>query len=156
MITLFTDVDGVLTDGKVFYDERGEAMKSFNVKDGQAIPQARTYGIKVIFITRSKSECIKRRADFLKVDVWVTDDKHALIRAAQELKQIGEYYYIGDDVIDIESMEHAKQKACPADAHPQVIGIMTKKDLILKSKGGDGCLREYIDHLIQSLCLKPC
>ena len=156
---LFTDVDGVLTGAKVTYDSRGEVSRSFNVRDGEAIRRAKEYGIEIIWITRSDSPAIRARAEFLNVDCIQSTDKAKTIRRLLSERAGGPnipFMYIGDDLIDIEAMKMALHRACPKDAHPKVIEIMTSFDLILKSKGGDGCLSEYVDYLIETNEIKPC
>ena len=156
---IITDVDGVLTDGTIYIDSKGTETKRFNVRDGHAVEIAKKHGIRIIFLTKSRAECIKKRADFLGVECFVSDDKaHSIVYEIfpTYLDERVKFHYIGDDVIDIDAMLLAKQRACPADAHPKVIDIMLSTDIVLKSKGGKGCLREYVDYLIQEHNLKPC
>lgn len=147
---LVLDIDGVLTDGGVYFTESGDEFKKFNVKDGLGIRQAVKTGIKVGFLSAGRTlKLIQRRADMLDVElVYVGNEKkiNILTGWTKKLKiHFDEIAYIGDDVNDLECIEKCRFSACPADAAERV-----KKSVhtVLKKKGGDGCVREFIERFL--------
>lgn len=146
---LVMDVDGTLTDGKIYIGEHGEIFKAFNVKDGYRLNSLEKYNILPVIITGRNSAILSRRAAELNIrEVHQgVDNKLELLN-----KIISKYNlryenvaYIGDDINDIECMEACYFKACPADAVQEVNRIV---DYVCKSNGGDGAVRELIDLLI--------
>lgn len=144
---LILDVDGVMTDGGMFYTENGDQFKKFNAKDGMAIMHLRQKGFPVGIISSGFfGEAIKKRAEVLNIDLCYIgrDPKIAILQTwcselGISLKNVA---IIGDDINDLEVMEHVGFSACPADA----VSIIKKQaDLILTRKGGKGCVREFID-----------
>lgn len=148
IIKLFVmDVDGTLTDGKIYMGNNGELMKAFNVKDGYAISQLITkQRIIPIIITGRESRIIEQRAAELGiVELYQgVEDKISLLKmlAKKYNTNSDEIAYIGDDVNDLECINFCKFTACPADAHdivkPEVSYICSKT-------GGNGAVREFID-----------
>lgn len=146
---LVMDVDGTLTDGKIYMSAQGEAVKAFDVKDGYGIvsllPQC---GIRPVIITGRKSEILLRRCEDLKISEvhqGVTDKAARLTEVMEKFgvtaKQVA---YIGDDLNDLSCMELAGITACPADA---VEIIREKADFCCILPGGRGAVREFIDWL---------
>jgi YrbI family 3-deoxy-D-manno-octulosonate 8-phosphate phosphatase len=148
---LVLDVDGVLTDGGMYYSNSGDEFKKFNTKDGMGIKLAIESGIKVGFLSNGKNDIlIKNRAALLGVEfVYVgADNKLAVLKQWMHDLQIefDNIAYIGDDINDLEIMDNVEFNACPLDAVPKV--KMVAKYL-LDAKGGEGCVREFIDaHLL--------
>jgi YrbI family 3-deoxy-D-manno-octulosonate 8-phosphate phosphatase len=146
---VITDVDGVLTDGGLYYTSEGLIMKKFNVKDGMGMRLLRLAGIKNGIITTDTSELIKLRAERLKVDhlylgVWDKDQK--LLKICEEENISPENVaFIGDDVNDQEIIKIAGLSACPQDA---VASIKEKVDIILSTNGGQGAFRELADLIL--------
>ncbi len=150
---LFMDVDGTLTDGKIYMGETGELMKAFSIKDGYAIthllPQ---YNTIPVIITGRKSEIVSRRCLELGIDFvfqGVADKKAQMIAFANsygiyenELGLLPGTYYIGDDIPDLECMLIAEKKGCPADAADEIKAV---SDFVASKKGGDGAVREFIE-----------
>ena len=149
---LVLDVDGTLTDGKIYLSQHGEEMKAFHVRDG--------YGIRHILpklqmdaamITGRQSEIVKKRAEELGIRMVYQgiSDKAACLR--QILKEQGytakETVYIGDDENDRECMQIVGFCACPADAHRSVRDVA---DYIASKNSGDGAVREVIDRLLSA------
>lgn len=148
---LVMDVDGTLTDGRIYIGARGELMKAFDVKDGYAIVHILpTYDIVPVIITGRKSEIVKQRATELNIKELYQGVSDKL----SQLKQVAETYtvtpdqiaYIGDDLNDIECIEYCGFTACPKDALEEV---MTKVDYICKNNGGRGAVREFISLIVQ-------
>jgi YrbI family 3-deoxy-D-manno-octulosonate 8-phosphate phosphatase len=148
---LITDVDGVLTDGGLYYTSEGLIMKKFNVKDGMGMKLLRESGIKNAIITTDTSELIKIRSERLKVDylflgVWDKENKLFEICKSENIST-EEVAFIGDDVNDLGIIKEAGFSACPSDAVEDVQDIV---DLTLTKKGGDGAFRELADLILIS------
>ena len=146
---IITDVDGVLTDGGMYYSEKGESFKKFNTRDGMGVELLRNHKIPVVIITGENSKIVVKRAKKLLIkDVFIGIKKKELL-----LSKICKKYdinknniaYIGDDINDLEILKQIGFSACPADG----ISIIKKNtDYICKSKGGEGVLREIADLII--------
>lgn len=151
MLKLFVmDVDGTLTDGGIYYDDYGHEMKKFNVKDGAGIVKLHSLGIKTMILTGRESNCVKRRAEELKVTYVVQGvvDKVSYLKNFMSQNDIAsiDVAYIGDDLNDIEIMKTVGHTACPADAVSEVKEIA---DVVCNCKGGQGAVREYVEHLLK-------
>lgn len=143
---LVFDVDGVLTDGSIIYDETGRESKHFNVKDGFAIRPLRENGILCGAITGRNSDVVRLRMEELKVDfhyhgVGRKEEKYALIKEQYGLDD-REIAYIGDDVIDLPILSQCGLAVTPSDALPYVQDFA---DLVSRHPGGRGVLREVAD-----------
>lgn len=158
---LIMDVDGTLTDGKIYMGEQGELMKAFNIKDGcgmkDILPQ---YGILPVIITGRQSKILERRCAELGITSLSQGirDKLAcldrLLKANSALDGVKYTYancaYIGDDLSDLPCIVAIKEAggvtACPADSAAQ---ILAQVDYICTKNGGDGAVRELIDRLAE-------
>ena len=147
------DVDGTLTDGKIYMGENGELCKAFNAKDGYGICHLLpALGAKPVIITGRTSKILENRCRELGISELYQgiDNK---IRLLIEISQGNgaQVAYIGDDLNDYECMQWVKSEGgsvgCPFDAVEQVQNIA---DYVSKSKGGDGAVRNYIEWLIAS------
>lgn len=148
---LILDVDGVMTDGGMYFTENGDQFKKYNAKDGMAILAVKKKGIIDFGIISSgfKSQMVKSRADLLQIEHFYVgrDPKIDILKDwCQKLNidfsQVG---MIGDDINDMEIMKSIGFSAAPADAVPV---IKAQVDLVLQMKGGEGCVREFIDNYI--------
>ncbi len=143
------DVDGTLTDGKIYMGAQGEMFKAFDIKDGYGVHEILPEnGIKTVIMTGRSSEIVLNRAGELEIDIVLQNikDKEKAIR---ELKQRmnwkrEEIAYIGDDIIDISAMNECGFLACPNDAVKEVKEICR---YICRNNGGHGAVREVIDWL---------
>lgn len=149
-IKLFlSDVDGTLTDGGMYYSEKGDELKKFNTRDGMGFQRLREAGIKTGIITSENTEIVAYRAKKLKIDFLVQGKRDGgKLAAAQEIcSQLGitlnEVAYIGDDINCRELLEAVGVAACPADANIIIKDITSIK--IMSRNGGEGCVREFID-----------
>lgn len=147
---LVMDVDGTLTDGKIYYGNDGEVFKAFDVRDGYRLIQCEQYGIITAIITGKSSKIVAGRAKDLKIkEVYqgVSNKIEILKILAQKycisLEQVA---YIGDDVNDMECMDVCGFSACPADAMEEVKECV---DYVCKNIGGHGAVREIIDLIIK-------
>lgn len=144
---LILDVDGVLTDGGMFFTENGDQFKQYNVKDGMAIKALNRLGVQAGIISSAvKVKMVKVRADMLNIKhIYVgTEPKLDVLTDWLEKLEISldEVAIIGDDINDLLVMRAVGFSACPSDA---VLKVKETVDLILHSKGGQGCVREFID-----------
>ena len=144
---LALDVDGVMTDGGMFYTESGEEIKRFDTKDGRGIIELQKSGVPVGLISSGfKTEIVDGRAKTLNIKkVYVgTEPKLGILEAwCKELDiNLNEVAYIGDDVNDREIINAVGFTGCPADAMPVIKDIV---DVVLTRNGGQGCIREFIE-----------
>ena len=151
---LVLDVDGVLTDGGMYYISNGEQFKKFNAKDGHGMRMLQKNGIQVGLISAGlgkSEEIVNKRAEILGLShCYVGEDPKLDILNAwlKEMKiHISDVAYIGDDLNDLKVINKVGVSACPADA---VESIRDAVDIVLKTNGGDGCVREFIDTYLQS------
>jgi 3-deoxy-D-manno-octulosonate 8-phosphate phosphatase (KDO 8-P phosphatase) len=146
---LVLDVDGVLTDGQIYLDGRGHELKVFNTKDGHGLRKAAAAGITICWISGRRSPATARRARELGVPFCYQGvrDKGARIEAVR--RRLGltraQIAAIGDDEPDIPMFEAAALSACPADATP---ATRRAADVVLKSPGGHGAVREFIERIL--------
>lgn len=141
-----SDCDGCLTDGGMYYSEKGDELKKFNTRDGMALSRLRERGIIVGIITGEIRELNKRRAKKLNMN-FIEDgvkDKAAVLRRICEEYGImlDEVLYVGDDINDVEVMKIVGVAACPADASSEVKDVA---DYVAKRCGGNGAVREIIE-----------
>ena len=151
------DVDGTLTDGKIYISETGELFKAFNVKDGYGISNILpSNGYIPIIITGRNSYILEQRCKELGITTIIQnckDKKKCLLDIATKfeihLNKSGilpGVAYIGDDIPDYEGMIISETKACPADAVEEIKEIA---DYVCKRKAGDGAVREFIEWLVK-------
>jgi 3-deoxy-D-manno-octulosonate 8-phosphate phosphatase (KDO 8-P phosphatase) len=149
---LVMDVDGTLTDGKIYMSDNGELMKAFNIKDGYAIARLRDYGIEPVIITGRSSEIVTHRCAELKIKELhqgIENKSFKLREVCEKLHvELSQVAYIGDDLNDMPCIKICGFSACPADAMEVVRGHV---NYICEAKGGDGAVREFIDHIICNL-----
>jgi N-acylneuraminate cytidylyltransferase len=149
---VLTDVDGVLTDGGMYYSSSREEMKKFNTRDGMGMALLRQAGIKTGILTSEKNRIVGDRAEKLKVDhvcQGVFGEQKLL--AAQEIcakegLSLSEVAYIGDDINCDALLRAVGCAACPADAADKIRGI--PGILLLHKKGGEGVFREFVNFLL--------
>lgn len=144
---LILDVDGVMTDGGMYFTENGDQMKKYNAKDGMAIMDLKKHGIAAGIISSGfKSGMVKARADLLKIEHFYVGRQpkiEILNEWCEQLKiNLSEVAMIGDDVNDLSVIREVGFSACPADAVPRV---KSEVDVVLTKDGGRGCVRELID-----------
>lgn len=143
------DVDGTLTDGKIYIGPKGEAMKVFNVKDGYGITKLLFEGIIPVIITGRESDSLVQRTKELKIDdvyQGINNKVEKLLEVAKKYScSCSEIAYIGDDENDYECMNICGFKGCPADASNLILNV---SNFISIKKGGEGAVREFIDEIL--------
>ncbi len=143
------DVDGVLTDGGVWWGPNGEEWKRFCFADIMGLSLAKKAGLRLAFISGEDSPLVDRMAaKFEGTDVFKPcKDKGAALLQFLERHQLKkeDVCYIGDDVNDLSALEMAGLPCAPADARP---AVLAKCKLIAQAKGGNGAVREIIDSIL--------
>jgi 3-deoxy-D-manno-octulosonate 8-phosphate phosphatase (KDO 8-P phosphatase) len=146
---LIMDVDGTLTDGRLFVLPDGEEVKSYNVKDGLGILLAHLAGLKTAIITGKTSKPLEKRAEKLRIDELhqgILDKKRIFDQIlARHRLNAAEAAYIGDDLGDLEVIKSAGLAAAVADAHPEV---KKNSHYICREAGGGGAVREFIEFIL--------
>jgi 3-deoxy-D-manno-octulosonate 8-phosphate phosphatase (KDO 8-P phosphatase) len=146
---LVLDVDGVLTDGRLYFGPRGEALKVFHVRDGYGIVQLRRAGVEVAVISGRRSPMVAARCRELGVrHVYqgVADKLAVLKRLLVRLElRSAECACVGDDLPDLPLMHSVALSCAVADAHP---AVRRAADLVTRLPGGYGAVREVCDHLL--------
>jgi YrbI family 3-deoxy-D-manno-octulosonate 8-phosphate phosphatase len=147
---LVIDIDGVLTDGGMYFTESGDQIKKYNTKDGMGIMKLQDIGVQVAFLSSGfTNKMISARAEMLGVSLcYVGRDKKidVLEQWRTELGlEFNQIAYLGDDVNDLDCIRKVGFSACPSNA---LNAVKTEVDIILSLKGGDGCAREFIDNYL--------
>lgn len=145
------DVDGVMTDGSITYDENGVEYKTFNAKDGHGITMLNNAGIITAIITARSNGTVQHRAENLKFKEIHQGSKNKI----QTLTEILEKYnltleqtaYMGDDLPDICILEKAGLSGCPNDAVDEVKNISR---FISSKNGGRGAVREFCEFILKN------
>ncbi len=145
------DVDGVLTDGSLFYGPDGQLSKRFNVRDGLGIRLLQNEGIEVAFLSGGRGGATELRAQHLGIRhclVGATDKPHALTELCQRVG-VGpeQIVYVGDDLNDLALSGRVGLLIATADA---VGPLRRRADAVLRHQGGDGAVRELAERLLQS------
>lgn len=148
---LICDVDGVLSDGKVYFSNQGDEIKNFNIKDGLGINLLHSAGIRVAIITGRRSAIVERRAKELGIELVFqghTNKREAFAEIAKSLNLEAEQIaHIGDDLPDLPLMQQAGLGISVADGYSF---IKQHADWITTQKGGSGAVREVADLLLFS------
>lgn len=148
---LVMDVDGTLTDGKIYMGNDGEVMKAFDIKDGCGIHDIIVpAGIFPVIITGRSSKILENRCKELGITVLHQGVKNKIEKLLTITKDLSTVAYIGDDINDLSCMEPVKTAggiiACPADAAEKVVAIA---DFISNKTGGNGAVRDFIEWLVE-------
>ncbi|WP_242111048.1 KdsC family phosphatase [Luteimonas aquatica] len=142
------DVDGTLTDGRLYYDGEGRELKAFHVQDGQGLVLLRKAGVAVAFVTARRGAAAERRAAELGAEAHVgVQDKQACveeIRARLGLSS-DQVCFMGDDLPDRVPMQAAGLAVAPANAHASALAVA---HWCTAARGGEGAARELCDLLL--------
>lgn len=146
---VITDVDGVWTDGGMYYDQTGNEWKKFNTSDSAGIIFLRELNIPVAILTGENTAIVERRSAKLKVNYLVQGVRNKLAEAERICKELGigleETAYIGDDIIDIPLLQACGFSCAPAQAP---VYVKERVDFVSLARGGDGAFREFIEELL--------
>ena len=148
---LILDVDGVLTDGGIILDNKGNELKTFHVRDGHGIKMLIRSGIPVALITGRYSRVVERRAKELGIeDVFQKCyDKKIAYRQVAERYTLNnsEIAYVGDDIVDLSLLNMCGLPVTVADAHE---AVQRRVKMITKKEGGKGAVREVCDFILMA------
>ena len=146
---LVLDVDGVLTDGRIFLDGGAGEWKAFNVRDGHRVVLAAREGIRTVFLTGRSSRVVERRAVELGV--------HRVFQGASDKGEVMDLFfreegvrpeetaYLGDDIVDLPALRRVGFAAAVGDAVPEV---QAASDWIAAARGGHGAVRELVEFIL--------
>ena len=146
-----TDIDGVWTDAKMYYTNKGEYIKCFSTYDGMAVSLLKDNKIEVAILTSENSLIVKKRAEKLGIKfVYINENEKLLrmqsicIRLNISLENVA---YIGDDLNDLDLLKNVGFSAMPINSP---ILKVYNPDYITKKAGGDGAFREFVDLILKN------
>lgn len=150
------DVDGVLTDGMLYYGPDGDAMKGFSARDGMGVFLARMAGIKTCIVTGRLSPMVERRAADLHIDYVlqnISDKEKALETLChQHNVSFADIAYMGDDLNDVAVISRARYGGAPCDG---CLEARQHADFVSHYAGGHGALREFIESILKDQGVWP-
>jgi 3-deoxy-D-glycero-D-galacto-nononate 9-phosphatase len=143
---ILTDIDGVWTDGGMYYDQTGNELKKFHTYDSFGVLLCQKYNIPVGIITGENTIIVKRRSEKLNID-YLFQGVNDKLSVAENLCRtlnisLSDVAFIGDDVNDLELLLKVRISAAPSSAPSYVKKIVT---IITEKKGGEGCFREFVE-----------
>ena len=148
---LILDVDGVLTDGGIYFDDNGSEFKRFNALDGHGIKMLRNFGVEIAIISARNTECVSHRIKNLGLEHYYPGQsnkskayKQLLLKLNMDSKHVA---YVGDDVIDLPVMSKVALPIAVANAHEFV---KEHAIAITNKSGGHGAIREVCDAILQA------
>lgn len=148
---LLLDVDGVLTDGRITYDNAGHELKSFNIQDGLGIKLLQRGGVQVGIVTGRSSPMVGRRAAELGIDILLQgrEDKWVAVQSIQQQMGLAtsEIAYMGDDLPDLSAIRQAGLGLAPANA---VTLVREHANLVTAAAGGAGAVREACEFILSA------
>lgn len=148
------DVDGVLTDSKIYFTDDGREMKAFNSKDGHGLKLIMRAGIQVAIITGRYSKALEHRVKDLNIQHVIQGSKDKKASLQELSRHLGiepkEMAYMGDDVVDLPAMVLCGMSIAPADA---VEMVRAKADVVTNLPGGQGAVREAVEIILKRVGL---
>jgi len=147
---LLLDVDGVLTDGRIYVDNNGVETKAFDVKDGHGLKLLQRAGIRVGLITGRQSKVVMYRAEELGIDLVYQGVKDKLEVYCRILDDLGlhdeETAYMGDDLVDLPVLRRVGLSAAVPDGCEEIKPFV---HYISRQKGGCGAVREFCEYILK-------
>ncbi len=149
---ILTDIDGVWTDGGMFYDQTGNEWKKFNTSDSAGILFAKKMNIPVGIITGEDTAMVQRRAEKLKIK-YLFQGISDKVAVAEKLKnELGidwkDIAYIGDDIGDVKLLQKVGFSCCPNNSPDYIKEIV---HLVTNKNGGEGAFREFVEHILKGV-----
>lgn len=152
---ILTDIDGVWTDGGMFYDQTGNEWKKFNTSDSAGVLFAKKLNIPVGIITGEDTAIVKRRSEKLKIEYLyqgISDKVAVADKLRQELGiEWSDIAYIGDDIGDIQLLKKVGFSCCPNNSPDYIKEIV---HFVTSKSGGEGAFREFVENIIEKNNLK--
>ncbi len=146
---VITDIDGVWTDGGMYYTADGDIMKRFSVKDGWGVAFLREKGIPIAIMTGENTPIVQKRADKLNIKLCYLGVKDKVAQASQLCKEMGislkDVAFIGDDINDLPLLRLVGFSASPANTPDY---IKKEVDYVTSMSGGYGAFREFIEKIL--------
>jgi 3-deoxy-D-manno-octulosonate 8-phosphate phosphatase (KDO 8-P phosphatase) len=146
---ILTDIDGVWTDGGMYYDQTDNEWKRFNTSDSAGVLFAHRLNIPVGIITGEETRIVARRAEKLRIDYLYQNVRDKLAVARNLCDELGitlqDVAYIGDDIGDINLLKSAGISGVPANAPAYIRAL---GNIALTKKGGEGVFREFVEKII--------
>ncbi|HBC02950.1 MAG TPA: acylneuraminate cytidylyltransferase [Aequorivita sp.] len=146
---VLTDIDGVWTDGGMYYDQTGNELKKFHTYDSAGILFCRLNNIPVGIITGETTKIVERRSQKLKVDFLYQGEKNKLETVLKLCKQLDismeDVAYLGDDLNDIELLKNVGFSGAPISAPNYIKDLV---HIVLQKKGGEGVFREFVEFIL--------
>lgn len=146
---ILTDIDGVWTDGGMYYDQTGNEWKRFSTYDGGGVSRAHQYGIPVGIVTAENTRIVTNRAIKLNVDYVFQGIKNKLECVSNLCSRLGielfDVAYIGDDLGDLDLLRAVGISSIPAGAYLESFFTPSYQT---KKRGGEGAFREFVDWII--------
>lgn len=143
------DVDGVLTDGTLYFTAQGDELKAFNTLDGHGLKMLASAGILLAIITGRSSRAVELRARNLGIEILLQgiEDKHGAMLALLEQRQLGfsDAGYMGDDIVDLPLLRACGFSASVPNGHAQVHSHV---DYVTRAGAGQGAVREVCEHIL--------
>lgn len=147
---ILTDIDGVWTDGGMYYDQTGNEWKKFHTYDSAGVLLAHKMNVPVGIITGEDTEIVRRRAEKLHIDYLFQGVKNKLSVALDLCNRLNitldDVAYIGDDIPDIESLKKVHWSAAPLNAPINVQKIVR---YVTNVRGGDGAFRDFVEMILR-------
>ena len=146
---VITDIDGVWTDGGMYYDESGNEFKKFNTSDSAGVLFCKILGIPTCIMTGENVQSVKRRSEKLKIDHLFLGAANKLALATQLCVDLGinlnEVAFIGDDINDIQLLKAVGFSCSVANAPAYVKNVC---NYVTKREGGSGAFREFVEYIL--------
>ncbi|GER58671.1 KdsC family phosphatase [Patiriisocius marinus] len=147
---VLTDIDGVWTDGGMYYDANGSELKKFNTYDSAGVLFCRALNIPVGILTGEITNMVQRRAEKLNIEYLFQGAKDKVAIATKLCKELNitldEVAYVGDDLNDIHLLKAVGFSAVPVSAPSYIQDIA---DVVLTKKGGEGVFREFVEYILE-------
>lgn len=146
---LVSDIDGVWTDGSFYYTEEGDSLRKFNTKDSFGVALARFSDLPILILSGEENAMVRKRMEKLGVDTVELGVKNKLDFLKDHcLKQnisLTEVAFVGDDMNDFKLLGQVGFFACPVNSYPR---IKSEADMVLKTEGGKGAFREFVEFIL--------
>ena len=146
---VITDIDGVWTDGGMYYDQSGNEMKKFNTSDSAGVNFCRALKIPVVIITGEDTTIVKNRSKKLNIDFLFQGVKNKVKVAEKLINDFNiewkDVAFIGDDIGDYQLLNKVGVSGAPNNAAPYIKEVV---DIVTEKNGGDGAFREFIESIL--------